>query len=227
MSKCERCNLIIYDDTIKCPLCKGVIATLSPADEVEHVSRSVMYPDVAEKMKVLQLVMKIMVFATILVTAICMLINYMTYNGMWWSLIVGATLIYACFTVGYSARRVTGHRTKILILSFLALLISILVDHVIGYMGWSVNIFIPSAIILLEITIIILMLVTVNWQNYIFMLIATGVFSVLYLVLIPLDIVTFELLSVIAATFSCVFLLGVVIFGDKVAKNEIERRFHV
>lgn len=227
MSKCERCNLIIYDDTIKCPLCKGVIATLSPTDEVEHVSRSVMYPDVAEKMKILQLVMKIMVFATILVTAICMLINYMTYNGMWWSLIVGAALVYACFTVAYSVRRVTSHRTKILILSYLALLLSVLVDNIIGYTGWSVNIFIPIAVILLEITIVILMLVTVNWQNYIFMLITLSVISVLYLILIPLGIVNHELLSVVSAAISCFLILAVVIFGDKTAENEIERRFHV
>lgn len=237
MNRCKRCNINIYDDTIKCPLCNGVVYNdelineVENSDEVEAIeereSHSLMYPSLSQKIRKMQLAVKIVIFSSVVAELVCILVNCLTFRGFWWSFIVGVDLIYACFTVIYASQRNTGHRNKLLILALGAGILAVALDYIIGFRGWSFDYFIPGTVVLLTITIIVLMAATENWQNYIFMQIILVIFSVLYLIFIPLGFVDFEFPSIVAVAVTCLTLLWLVLFGDRAAHNEIKRRFHI
>lgn len=234
MSKCNRCNITIYDDTVKCPLCNGVLYDFEANEdkevevmEEERESKSHTYPSLKRKFQKMRFATRIVYFSSIVAGFVCLLVNCLTFRNFWWSWIVIADLVYACFTVTYSTRKDTGHRTKILIQALGACILAVVLDYIIGYIGWSFNFFIPGTVILITIAVIVLMAVAENWQNYIYMLIILIAFSLLYLIFIPIGFVTFEIVSIAAVAVPCLTLLWLVFFGDRAAHNEIKRRFHV
>jgi len=104
----------------------------------------------------------------------------------------------------------------------------IAIDFVNGYRGWSVRYVFPAAIILVDAGILILMCVNRrNWQSYIMWQIFMILCSVVPLVLYAVGIVTAPILALLAFAFSTALFLGTLIIGDRRARTELRRRFHV
>ena len=109
-----------------------------------------------------------------------------------------------------------------------AVLLMIAADNIVGYRGWSVNYVLPSAILLLEATIAILMVVNAsNWQSYILMQILTVVVSLVCVILWKIRVIASPVLSMVSLAVSLCMLLGTLIFGERKAKAKLKRRFHV
>lgn len=261
MTKCNRCNIRILDDSLVCPLCRGVLdrteaiahsaiyhdkdkkdksgkeADAEPdidmddigMDEIDmYQSRSVMYPDVKPATKKIRLVIKCFVFISVVVELVLVLINYLTYKGVKWSLICGAALVYLCFTVAYCVPRNTGHRTKIFAQMIGSIILAILIDCSLGYTGWSLNYVTPIAIMLFDVTILVFMIINSNnWQNYILLQVSMLLVSVVFGILALNGVVTSPLLTIIAVGISAIILIATVVFGDKTAITELSRRFRV
>ena len=198
-------------------------------DEIEmYESKSVMYPDVKPATKKIKLVIKSFIFISVVMELILILINYLTYKGVKWSLICGAALVYLCFTVCYSVPRNTGHRTKIFAQMVGAIILAILIDCSLGYTGWSLNYVTPIAIMLFDATILVLMIINSNnWQNYILLQVSMLAVSVIFGILALNGVVTSLLLTIIAMAVSAIILVATVVFGDKTAITELSRRFRV
>ena len=95
-------------------------------------------------------------------------------------------------------------------------------------LGWSVNYALPSAIILVDVGIIICMIVNRrNWQSYMMWQIFMILCSIVPVILIFTGIVTAQLFALIAFAFSLFLFLGTLIIGDRRARVELKRRFHV
>ena len=121
-----------------------------------------------------------------------------------------------------------GYRSKFLALTFLGILYVILIDYVIGYHGWSVNFVLPGGLLLVDLFILALMFVNRrNWQSYIMLEISNIFLSAVPLLLIWLGIVTETFISGFAFAVSVLLFLGTVIIGDRRARSELKRRFHV
>lgn len=198
-------------------------------DEIEmYESKSVMYPDVKPATKKIKLVIKLFIFISVVVEMILILINYLTYKGVKWSLICGAALVYLCFTVCYSVPRNTGHRTKIFAQMVGAIILAILIDCCLGYTGWSLNYVTPIAIMLFDVTILVLMIINSNnWQNYILLQVSMLLVSMIFGILALCGVVTSPLFTIIAVGVSAIILVATLVFGDKTAITELSRRFRV
>ncbi len=244
MTKCNRCNIEILDDALVCPLCRGVLQRNQDEDmraqqdideddigmdEIEmYKSKSRMYPDVNPAMKKIKQVIKIFIFLSIVVEGVLILINYITYNGVKWSLICGAALVYLCFTICYSFQKNSGHKSKMFAQMVGAIILVILIDMALGYTGWSLNYVTPIAIMVFDVTILVIMMInSANWQNYILLQVAMLVVSVIFGILAAVGVVTWPLLTIIAAMVSAIILIATVVFGDKTAVTELSRRFRV
>ena len=104
----------------------------------------------------------------------------------------------------------------------------ILIDWALGYNGWSFNYVLPSGIILLDVAIVVLMIVNSrNWQSYImwqiFMILCSFVPIILYLT----GIIYVPYLALAALGTSVFLFLGTLIIGDRRARVELKRRFHI
>jgi len=156
-------------------------------------------------------------------------LNYKFFDGIWWSVISGAGLSYIYFVARFAVLNDNaGYRSKFLLLTFFGILYVILIDCVIGYHGWSVNFVLPGGLLFVDIAILFVMFVNRrNWQSYIMLEISMIFLSMVPLLLMWLDIVTETFISGLAFAASVLLFLGTLIIGDKRARNELKRRFHV
>lgn len=205
-----------------CPLCRGVI------DSKTNENRSIMYPDVEIRMKKIKFAIKLTIFVSLLVELLLLGINYATLKKISWSLISGAGLAYLCFTVYFSFQRKSGHRSKIAAQTILGMALLVLIDMVVGYSGWSVNIAIPIVLIAVDALMLIMMIANRGyWQNYIMMLILLFSLSVIGIILAIAGVVTEPVLMIVAAGITGMSLLGTVMFGSKKVARELSVRFKV
>ncbi len=220
MSRCKQCNIEVLDETERCPLCHSV---LEPTVEVEN-----MYPDVRIKTRRMMLLSRIYLFVAIVTEAILMAVNYYGTFETAWSLVTGLILFYGYLVIRFAILGKSGYIAKTIVLTLIAILALIAIDFVSGYKGWSVRYVFPVAIIGIDAVIILLMIVNRrNWQSYImwqiFMILCSFVPIILYFV----GIIYVPYLALAALGTSVFLFLGTVIIGDRRARVELKRRFHI
>ena len=220
MSRCKQCNVEILDETERCPLCHSV---LEKTVEVEN-----MYPNVRTMTRRLALLSRIYLFVAILVEALLIYLNVLSDSEMFWSAIPGLAMLYGYLVLRYAILGKSGYKGKIIVLTLIAILMVVAIDFVVGYRGWSVNYALPSAILLVDAGILILMCINRrNWQSYMMWQIFMILCSVVPLVLYAVGIVTAPILALLAFAFSAALFLGTLIIGDRRARTELRRRFRV
>lgn len=220
MSKCRQCKVEVLDETERCPLCDSV---LEKTIEVEN-----MYPDVRVKAKKLMFLSRIYLFLIIVVEAALININYFMESQIWWSLITGLGLLYSYVVIRFAILGKTGYRMKTVILTAIAILMVVAIDFLIGYHGWSVNYALPGGIILVDVGIIVLMICNRrNWQSYLMWQIFMILCSILPLVFSLVGVITDTIWATISFMLSLFLFLGTLIIGDRRARVELKRRFHV
>ena len=159
MSRCKQCNVEILDETERCPLCHSV---LEKTVEVEN-----MYPNVRTMTRRLALLSRIYLFVAILVEALLIYLNVLSDSEMFWSAIPGLAMLYGYLVLRYAILGKSGYKGKIIVLTLIAILMVVAIDFVVGYRGWSVNYALPSAILLVDAGILVLMCINRrNWQSY-------------------------------------------------------------
>lgn len=221
MSRCRQCNIEILDRTEVCPLCKCVI------EQDEKVKNA--YPNIRIRTRKLNLAVRIFLFLSIITEVLLVYLNQKYYNGIWWSIISGAGFAYVYFMAKFAVLNDNaGYRAKFLTLTFFGILYVILIDCVIGYHGWSVNFVLPGGLLFIDAAIIVLMIVNRrNWQSYIMLELSMIVLSAIPLILMKFEIVTETFISGLTFAVSVLLFLGTVIIGDRRARMELKRRFHV
>jgi hypothetical protein len=222
MKKCNNCNVEIIEDISVCPLCQHGLENIS---ETKHRD---MYPKVEFDNHKFVLLIRLFIFLSIILVLGLVTINAVTYNGIWWSWICVGVIAYFWMTVRYSIQNNTNYAAKILVQTIGGMALCLLIDMVIGYEGWSINYVIPAIILVAYSAIVVLMIVNfMNWQSYILFQITLVVFSLILMGLNFLNIVTEPILSYVTAGISLFILIGTIVFGDKKAKTELIRRFHI
>ena len=220
MSRCRQCNIEILDETDRCPLCGSVL---------EHtVDMENMYPDVKVRARRMMLLSRIYLFVAIVVEAVLVVVNYYGEFETAWSLVTGLILFYGYLVVRFAILGKTGYIEKTIVLTMIAILCLIAIDFVSGYKGWSVRYVFPAAIIAVDAVILILMIFNRrNWQSYImwqlFMILCSFVTIILYWV----GVIYVPYLALIALGTSVFLFLGTLIIGDRRARVELKRRFHI
>lgn len=223
MNKCRQCNVTISDDTKICPLCQCVVEPL--ADASHHIG---VYPDILLKERKIKRAANIVLVVLLGAGAILTLCNTIFFKGFWWCIIPVAAMAYAYVVFRLVLVSQKGYRIKVLIPLILTILLAVLIDVETGFYKWSLNFVLPGGILLTDLIIIILMLTNLrNWQSYIIMLIGMLAACLVPFSLLITGPVTRPLLSVIAFGVTLLLLLGCVIIGEKSAKAELRRRFHI
>ncbi|MBO5070889.1 MAG: zinc ribbon domain-containing protein [Roseburia sp.] len=220
MSRCRQCKIEILDETERCPLCNSV---LEPTIEVEN-----MYPNVRTMTRKLMLISRIYLFCMILSEALLVYLNIILESQIWWCAITGFGMLYGYLLIRFAILGKSGYMSKMIVLIINAILLVVAIDFVLGYQGWSINYALPAGIILMDAGIGVLMIINRrNWQSYMMMQLFMVVCSILSLVLYLMEILTAQLLVLIALAASVFLFLGTLIIGDRRARVELKRRFHI
>lgn len=222
MARCRNCNIEILDETEICPLCQSILEQTEPVEN--------MYPDVRFMMKKLTLFSRIYLFLAILLQAGLFCINWIQFDEVeiWWSAITGLILLYVYVVLRYAILGKSGYKSKVLILSLIAVLIAVAIDLATGYRGWSVDYVLPAGIVIVDIIILGCMAVNYrNWQSYIMWQILMVLCSLIPIGLYVLGLEHNEYLAFLPMAFSLSIFLGTMIIGDRRARAELKRRFHL
>ena len=222
--RCMRCKIDIVDDTQECPLCHGVLDGENNSEDFVSVT----YPNVAEILKLPILVIRIVIFASVIVLAATMIINYITFDGVYWSAIVAVGLFYGCFTLVLLLKERKSLQRNIQIQMWMVIILSVVMDYLLDFRGWSLKYAIPITVVAIDIGVIVFMIIKINgWQAFIMSEIVTFLISVINIVLMLKDITDVSLFAMAAVGFTGLVLLGTIWFGQRMISNEIQRRFQV
>lgn len=102
------------------------------------------------------------------------------------------------------------------------------IDLLTGASGWALTFVFPSAILAMVLATIILMIVNIrNWQSYMMMQLFLVLMSVIAMILVAVKVIWFPYLAMGAMGASLFLFLGTLIIGDKRARTELKRRFHI
>lgn len=220
MAKCRNCNLEVLDETDTCPLCKSI---LIPGDPVEN-----MYPDVKVRMRKMKLITNLYLFVAICLELLLIVINIFTTSQIWWSIITGLILLYFYLVLRYAVLGTAGYRSKIFILVLIAILSCVAIDMVIGYQGWSINYVLPFGILLVDVIILgCMFFIRRNWRSYMMFQIMMIICSIIPIVLYLVEWEKHIYLAFLPFVISVLMFVGTLIIGDRKARNELKRRFHI
>lgn len=219
MKKCKRCDVTILDDTSICPLCGSVLE-----GEAEGENS---YPVLTAELQKFVLLRKIFYFSLLVLGVLSVFINYLTFNGLYWSVIVLAGIAYCLFTVSYTIMHRTNLGAKVIWQAIGIIVLTVIIDMVTGYSGWAIRYAVPLLLLMADLTLVIMMIIDrVRWQGYFMCQMAVTILSMIPLVAALLGFVDNTFIAVITCGISLLVLAGIIIFWDRKVKNELKRRFH-
>lgn len=220
MSKCRICNVEILDVTEYCPLCHSV---LEQTEELEN-----MYPDSRVMMRWLTFFSRIYLFCAIIAEAILFTLDLHTGSEIWWSSITGFILFYIYLIIRFAILGQSGYKSKVITLAVIGILTAIAIDILSGYRGWSVDYVLPAVILLVDAIIIWCMIYNHrNWQSYMMWQILMVLCSILPPILYRMELEHNEYMVFLPLAVSAALFLGTLIIGDRRARTELKRRFHI
>lgn len=186
------------------------------------------YPDVKGASRKYRLLENIILFLSIVGQIVLTTVDYMTDQGINWSFIVLLVVIYANVTLRLAIVGRNGYIFKIVSTFVFTVLFLEGIDLLTGASGWALTFVFPSAILAMVIATIILMIVNIrNWQSYMMMQLFLVLMSVIAMILVAVKVIWFPYLAMGAMGASLFLFLGTLIIGDKRARTELKRRFHI
>ena len=128
MNKCKKCNVVILDDTDRCPLCKHVLES----DGIPGESR---YPDAIATARKFRFVENLVLFISIVAECLLIAINFHVDREVAWSLVIGIILLYGNVVLRMAILGKSGYLAKTVCLVLLAIVMLLGIDYLTGYSG--------------------------------------------------------------------------------------------
>ena len=221
MNRCQKCHVVILDDTDRCPLCQHVLQT-------DGDPRENSYPNAIAVTKRFRFLENLFLFLSIMAETILLVINYNMDSMFPWSLVVGIVLLYLNTVLRMTLVGKSSLLFKILSLILLAVIMLPVIDYLTGYRGWSLDYVLPCGILALDLVLFVLILMNRRgWQSYMMAELMTALLSVVPIILRVIGLIQFPYLVWIAFAASVFLFLGTLILGDRRARTELKRRFHI
>lgn len=186
-----------------------------------------LYPQKLNKKKS-NLIIRSMMFLSIVIAFTMVLINKLTTPEIHWAALVNSGIIYTWITVIYAINKNTNIAGHVMLQGLAISILTIYIDYIIGFRGWSINIAIPIVIIISNITMLILTIVSYKkFIRYVIYQIIICIFSFIPVFFIYEGMVNNRIMSYIAVGISLINVILTLCLCTKDVKEEITRKFHV
>ena len=221
MKFCRHCKVYIREDRDRCVLCENTLEEYSKGKNED------IFPDVAPFYHS-HLAIKIMIFISIVALVVSFAINIIFPSDMNWPLLFMFAVISIWLGLIIIVQKRYHIAKKIIWQVIIVSLLAVFWDYQIGWIGWSLDYVIPiacvSATIIMYVTAKIMHL---SIRDYITYALIDGIFGIIPLVFILLDLVNIIYPSIISIGFSIISLSAIFIFQGKEIKEEINKRMHI
>ena len=186
-----------------------------------------LYPEIIN-IKKSNAIIKFLIVLTIMLSGICIAINLLTTQSLNWSLLVVLGFVYVWITTLYSIYRNVNIAAHVMLQLLTVSAVVFLIDYILGYKGWSLEIAIPIIIIIANVTMLVLTVVSrKRYFKYAISQIVILLFSLCPIFFMLQGIIQFEILTVISTCISVgVFIVVLILCGRQVLQT-VKRNFHM
>ena len=169
-----------------------------------------------------------LLFGSIIIAIVLYIINKLTTPQIHWAALANCGIIYTWLTVIYSIKRGTNIAGHVLIQTFLISIVMLYIDKTIGFLGWSLYIGIPIALIVANVTMVILTIIShkkyIKYAIYQLMIV---ILSLIPIILSIKKVIEMKVLMKTAVDISVFSLVISIILCYKDIKEAIIRKIHM
>ena len=228
MQYCNNCKVSVSTKTAQCPLCH---AGLRPLDGDEPVQTYPSFEPLKEKKHLFE---KIVSFCAIASIVILVVINLLTYRGHLWSVIACSYILYVWLLGLMTIKKGIHVGLKLLAhaiaIPLLLMVVNMFADSekTIHKASWAISYTMPFIFVGFILAINILMMIKTRYlRDYLIYQLTLSVIAFVPLLLVLLNVAQPMLPSIIAAMFSFLSIIGLIIFSKKNIQTEFGRKFHI
>lgn len=222
MIYCNHCKVYIRDNKAKCPLCGNILSDNDNKGEGEDV-----YPRIPLEYEG-HMVIRILIFISIVAIVASYVIYKILPSNVNWPGFVLFGLLSIWLSLTYALRKSHNITKSIMWQVIIVSVLAIFWDWKIGWRGWSLDYAIPflciTAMLVMYITAKVMKL---SARNYISYFLLGGLFGIIPVLFILIDLVNVNYPSIISVAVSIVFLSAIIIFQGDNIKEELRKRMHI
>ena len=173
-------------------------------------------------------IMKLLIGISIVLAIVAVILNEIFTKEFKWSFIVIVGIIYTWVTTLYSIKKNVNIASHVVIQTIFISILVVLIDIIIGYRKWSLELAFPIIIGVANLTIFILTIVSYKkYFKYALYQISIFCISIIPIILFFVNIVEKWLPVAICSGIAVITLINTMFLCGKDLKQELERQFHI
>ena len=174
------------------------------------------------------LAIKILLLISVIVAIVVFVINELTSKEFKWSFIVIIGIVYVWVTTLYSLKKNINIAQHVLIQMICISVLVILLDMIIGYKKWSLELSFPIIIMVANVTIFVLTIVShKRYFKYALYHLFIFCISIIPVILYFTKVTEHWLFMTISSGIALFTFLNTIILCGRDLKQELERLFHI
>lgn len=225
MKHCHICKVDVEDGKY-CPLCYNQLENCADSKAVVPFYKHKDKNETFEKKS--YFLLRLFLFLSIASVGTCVFINILT-KGSAWSVLVVLSVLYMWVLISHTimSRRSVFEKILFQVLNIIAILVSS--NHLAGGGKWLINFVLPSvAIITTSVLILISLISRRRRSQFLLSFLAIYVLSmVMSIVLLACKYDTFKILNQINMFYSILTIVGTLLLGYRIIKNESRKKLHL
>ena len=221
MKYCNRCKVIIENNLDNCPLCKQKVINKNLNCEKDFPQYKKNNQDILDN------IMRLFIFIFIVLIGTNIFLNIALSFKTIWAPYTIVILFYAYLMIRIALKTYHNIGAIVSINVFMLSIILFILDLFLGFTKWSFNYAIPFLILGGILSLVIFMLIKpIHFLDYLIYVIIITLFGLSLLIFLWLGLVSIKIPTIITAFISFLTIIGIFIFGEKPAKEELKKRFH-
>lgn len=174
------------------------------------------------------IIMKLLMLISLIICIIAVIVNELVNNQFKWSFIVVVGVFYTWVTTLYSIRKNVNIASHVLIQTICVSILAVLLDEIIGYKKWSLELAIPIIISVANLTIFVLTIVShKRYFKYALYQLIIFCISIIPCVLFFLRITEKWLPMAICSGIAVITFVNTIFLCGRDLKQELERLLHI
>ena len=219
MKYCSKCQMKVQNQLNNCPLCGQSLESVE--FEIERD-----YPEQFAKKRRFS-IRKSIIFLAMMIISFSF-ISGIFQDFQWnWVFIITASTLYVTISaiLGSRVKRNIGPNILTQVIGISAL--SIIIDYLLGYSGWSLDIIFPLD--LMAGTTIITVMILLNPKRFTDLVIYQlmfGLMGIVILAMIYFQVIIFRQIAIIGSYYTIITCVGLFFFADRQMIHELKKKFH-
>ena len=219
MRRCNKCGVDVRTSGEVCPLCQARLTGDAESD---------VFPNIPTVFSRFSLLFKLLAFVTVTGGLISVALDLMIADGLSWSVFVLLGIVSFWVLIFFAVSKRNNIPKNITYQVMLVGVISVIWDYITGWYSWSIDFVIPIACVVAIVLLGLLgKILKMPSGDYIFSMIAEGLFGIIPMILYALKLVHVIYPSIICFTLSLISIASLLIFAGKDIISGMKKRLHL